>query len=253
MAKQKARFAPVGSPEWKRELAVARKRMPKNQEKNAPMCGDVGGYRRTDGLPCGSPYVLENGLCRRHGGKVAKGLAHANFTTGRGSRVFKHLPERFHAAFQASITDDDLLSMRTDISISDARIEELLTRLDTGESKLRWKEISELQARMVDALSAAPPDTDDLRDLAEQLRHLTVQNRQDEDQWEAIRSQTNFRKNLVDAERARLKDIHAFITAEDALVVVMRLVDVIVRHVEDPSALNAIMTEVEVLTKDPTP
>ena len=248
---QSPRFAPRESKEWKDAVKKASASLT-GKNKGRPICADAGGYRRSDGLPCRSPFPQKNGLCKRHGGKVPLGMEVKHFKHGRISRVFKHLPTRFHDAFEASADDEDLLSMRTDISISDARIEELLGRLDTGESKERWKAVSDLRLQMSAELRESPPALDVLAKIAGDLRELETQNSRDEEQWRAIRDQTTFRSKLADAERARLKDIHAFITAEDALVVVMRLVDVIVRHVEDASALNAIMQEVEVLTKDQT-
>lgn len=215
--------------------------------KGRAFCGQSGGKTKR-GQPCRSTYVTEgNGKCRVHGGAALVGTATPHFKTGRQSRLFSKLPERFQAAFNASVNDDTLLSLRTDISISDARVEELLERLDSGESELRWDLVRTQVRKLKDEMLKTDTDLDVVGDIQGELENLVNQDAHDRVQWSEIRDQTEFRRKLVETESKRLKDLNAHIAAEDALVVIMRLVDVIIRHVEDKGAVSAIMLEVEQL------
>src|SRR5690349_13713695 len=95
-----------------------------------PICG----AKTKTGAPCkGAP--MPNGRCRLHGGKTPSGIASPQYKTGRYSRV---LPTRLQSRYDAARTDAALLELRDDISLLDARLEDLLSRVDTGESGVLW-------------------------------------------------------------------------------------------------------------------
>lgn len=231
-----------GSPEWNAEL----KRMAKT--KRQAFCGQAGGRKRSDGKPCGSTYVKANGLCKMHGGSARRGAEHPLFKHGRSSMVFKELPKKFHDAYMASLTDPDILSLRDDIAISDARVAELLARLDTSESSDRWLQVGAAMTFITTELAKTDPDLNEVEDSVTQIQNLVKNALADERTWRDLRTQTQHRRKLVDAERQRLKDLHAYLTAEEALTLVARLTDAIIRHVEDKAALSAILLEVKRLT-----
>ena len=70
-----------------------------------------------------------------HRGKAAVGIAAGNFKTGRYS---KNLPTRMLEKYQEARTDGDLLALRDDIALVDSRLEDMLGRVDTGESGEMW-------------------------------------------------------------------------------------------------------------------
>ena len=213
-----------------------------------PFCGLAGGKRRSDGWPCESPYIKKNGLCRIHGGNVLSGVNHPQFKHGRTSSVFANLPERFKEAYVASITDEDLLSLRNEIAISDAHHIELLEKLSSGENPQRWGQLSLTASAMIAALAKSEPDLAVVTKLAMDIDTLAVAAKGEEQTWRELRTQDRHRKVLVDSERARLKDMHAYVTAEEALAIVSRLVDTVIRHVEDKEVLGAILHEVQQIT-----
>ena len=209
-----------------------------------PFCGLSGG-RRSDGWPCESRWTKVNGLCRFHGGSAPRGAEHHAFIHGRSARVYRGLPKRFHDAYMASIEDTDLLSLRVDLAMSDARVEELVARLDTGETGERWQRLRVVAQELRKELVKEEPDSEALLDEIEELAQAAAS---EERSWRELREASQHRRKLVDTERRRLKDLHAYLTAEEALALVARLTDSIVRHVEDKAALTAILEEVQTLT-----
>lgn len=87
------------------------------------------------GAPCRGQAML-NGRCRMHGGATPAGVALPHFRTGRRSR---DLPARLAARYQEARSDPQLLELREGIALVDARIADLLARVDAGESGARWR------------------------------------------------------------------------------------------------------------------
>jgi hypothetical protein len=97
----------------------------------------VCGRQKTRGRgPCESTFLYANGACKKHGGPSLSGAAHPSFIHGK---FIKGLPRHLREHYIEARTDKQLLVMRDHIALLDARIEELLGRLDTGESVNRWK------------------------------------------------------------------------------------------------------------------
>lgn len=212
-----------------------------------PVCSKTGG-RRKDGWPCESPYIRENGRCKMHGGNLPTGANHHNFIHGRASRAYSALPARFKEAYMASMEDDDLLSLRADISLTDARMNELIDRLDTGETGENWRSVATLSAGLLAELASVELDHAEMLSKATELSELSQVAISDERAWRELKSTSQHRRKLVDTERQRLKDLHAYLTAEEALAIMGRITDSIIRHVEDKAVLTAILHEIQVTT-----
>lgn len=73
---------------------------------------------------------MGNGKCRMHGGKSLSGVAAPAYKGAGRSRV---VPARWADAYQGAVDDPDLLSLRHDIAIVDASIEDLESRLPETE------------------------------------------------------------------------------------------------------------------------
>ncbi len=86
------------------------------------------GHTRS-GDPCKMP-AMGNGKCRMHGGKSLSGVAAPAYKGAGRSRV---VPARWADAYQGAVDDPDLLSLRHDIAIVDASIEDLESRLPETE------------------------------------------------------------------------------------------------------------------------
>ena len=87
------------------------------------------------GKQCKGWSVPGRTVCYQHGGATPRGMALPQTKTGRYSR---DLPTRLAARYQESLSDPDLLALREEIALIDARLGDLLKRVDSGESGVLW-------------------------------------------------------------------------------------------------------------------
>jgi hypothetical protein len=95
------------------------------------------GARTRAGTPC-ERAPMPNGRCHKHGGKTPRGVASTQFVNGRRS---KDIPSRLTERYQEALVDDELLALRDDVALIDARLGDVLGRVDSGESGRIWAEL----------------------------------------------------------------------------------------------------------------
>src|SRR6187399_1656871 len=95
---------------------------------------NVCGAKTRQGDTCQRPG-MPNGRCHLHGGKSLGGVASPSFTTGKYS---KYLPTRMLDRYHEAAEDHELIALREDVALLDARIADMLQRVDTGESGEIW-------------------------------------------------------------------------------------------------------------------
>lgn len=184
---------------------------------------------------------MTNGRCRLHGGKSLAGVASPTFVTGRYS---KHLPARLADQYLASRNDPELLALRDEVAIVDSRLNDLLGRVDTGESGALWKQARKLLS--------------DYRTTGEESHlyalGLTINEALDDyAAWQEIQLLLEQRRKLVETERKRLVDMQQMITAERAMLLIAAISDTIRRHVSDRNVLAAINADLGALINRPAP
>src|SRR5262245_14503330 len=84
-------------------------------------------------------------VCHIHGGKTPAGIASASFKHGRYS---KYLPTRMLASYNQALRDQSL-TLFGEVALLQARIDDLLPRVDTGESGKRWQELRTLSKALL--------------------------------------------------------------------------------------------------------
>ena len=177
-----------------------------------------------------------------HGGNAAIGIASATFKTGRYS---KHLPTRMAARYRDAQRDTELLVLRDDVALLDARLADVLGRVDSGESGRAWSGLKTAYDAMLDANRAG--DTGAMRAALLEVGDLIRDGAADWAAWAEVRSLLQDRRRLVESERKRLVDTQQMITTERAMVLLGAVVDTVRRHVTDRAALVAISTELGAL------
>lgn len=189
------------------------------------------GAKTRRGEPC-RQYAMPNGRCRMHGGSSPTGLAHPNTTHGRYS---KHLPTRMLATYEHAQQDPELLDLRDDIALLDARLSDLLKRVDSGESGQLWKDLRAAWKAVTTAT------TEDERSMAlAELGPLIARGYMDTQAWGEIASLLERRRRLVESERKRLIEMQQMMTMSQAQLLIARLYDVVAQHVSDRTTLAAI-------------
>lgn len=186
---------------------------------------------------CRRRAVKGKRVCTVHGGLTPGGIASPHFKTGRHS---KHLPERMAEKYQESINDPELLALDAEISLVDARLEDLLSRVDTGESGALWKTA---QSVFFDFRNAnASGDQDKMTVALTELNRILNLGVDDYKAWDEIGNMLEQRRKLSESERKRRMDMEVVITVERQMVLLGAVVALIKENVTDRKSLQAIST-----------
>jgi hypothetical protein len=202
------------------------------------------GARNRQGEPCQRWALAGRTRCRLHGGKTLVGTASANFRTGRYSA---YLPPRLRERYEQAADDPELLSLRSEVALLDARLTDLLSRVHTGESGLLWAELR----RAYRAFAKARLAGDDEAAALAMVEHLIERAGQDHQAWAEIGELIEQRRKLAESEGKRLVTLQQMMTAEQAMVLMRNMVDIVTRHVSDRQALSAIVVEMRQLSEQP--
>ena len=179
-----------------------------------------------------------------HGGTSKSGIASGTFKTGRYS---KHLPTRMAARYLEAESDGELISLRSDVALLDARIADLLARVDTGESGRIW---SETRAAFND-LRAANRKGDQAAATAAfmQLDQLISDGQTDYATWAEVVNLVEQRRRTVDSERKHLQQMGQLVAVEQMMVLAGALLASVKQHVSDRDTLQLITTDFTRLTE----
>lgn len=196
------------------------------------------GAKTRNGTPCKQP-AMPNGRCRLHGGKSLAGTASPQFKTGRYS---KYMPQRLLERYEQSVDDPELLNMRHELSLLDARLTDLLQRVDTNEARALWEEIRKSHDEAKRML--INEDYAGLLIALDKLDRAAGSGLADYDAWNEIEKLIDQRRKLVEAEQKRLVAMQQMVSSEQVMVLIAALIDTVKRHVPDRHVLNAISTDI---------
>lgn len=161
------------------------------------------------------------------------------------------LPKRLLDDYQASIADPDRLVLDAEIAIIDARVNDLLQLVDTGESGRLWSELQKQWMAFQAAEAAkAKPDADQAK---WRVGQLITEGMAEWTAWNDVISLIDRRRKLVESERKRLVQAQKLVTTDQALALLASLVDAVRRHVSDDAVLRAITNEYARLVGQPSP
>jgi hypothetical protein len=197
-------------------------------------------YSRRNQGPCRSYAMRGQQVCRMHGGKSLRGPGHPNFQTGRYSMV---LPSRLLARYRDAEEDTELTSLRSELALVDARLADLLSHVDTGESGARWWAL--MKAHRAFKRAKASGEVPRMQEaLAALEMHLEAGGR-DYDAWHDVQELIEQRRKLAESETRRLVTLQQMISAEQAMLLMGVIVDIIGRHITDREALSNIVTDLQ--------
>jgi hypothetical protein len=179
-------------------------------------------------------------VCRLHGGKSLSGLAHPGFTSGKYS---KDLPARLVARYEEARDDPQLASVREEIGLVEARLHELLQRLDDGDLGPQWVQLAAAWRQYKAALEAG----DALTALATRtvLDQGLEAGAQEFLLWHELSKKIEQLRQLRQTEHKRLVDMQQLITAERANVLLGALLAIMqqaVRTHTDPATARVLLS-----------
>ena len=213
--------------------------MQSHERRRNLMSGDRCGARKRDGSPCPT-RPMPNGRCRMHGGKTPRGMA---LPQTKGGRYSRDLPTRMADRYAEALRDAVLLELREEIALLDARLADVLGRVDSGESGAAWATLGRLMRAYRRA--QAEGHTTEAEIAAAELERVIDGGMQDHAAWSEVRSLIDQRRRLVESERKRLVEAQQTISVEQAMLFVTALAEAARRHVTDPRVLAAMSEDIE--------
>lgn len=155
--------------------------------------------------------------------------------------------------YSESLSDPDLISTRSDIALMDARLEDLLAKVDTGESGETWQALQEAvhefdkAERLANACSEGRNQDKWLAEREEAMRTIIVlvqAGMSDYAAWSDIKHTLEQRRKLAETEQKRLVAMQQMISSDQAMTLVAALLASVKSHVTDRAALQAISSDV---------
>jgi hypothetical protein len=179
-------------------------------------------------------------VCRFHGGKTPRGVA---LPQSKGGRYSRDLPTRLAERYAEALRDAVLLELREEIALLDARLADVLGRVDSGESGAAWAALG----RLLGAYRRAQAEgrADEAARAVDEIERLIRGGGRDYAAWAEARSLIDQRRRLVESERRRLVEARQMISVEQAMLFVTALAEAARRHVTDPRVLAAMLADIE--------
>jgi hypothetical protein len=196
------------------------------------------------GLPCKRRAVTGYTVCCVHGaGKPGIGRPGGRpIVNGRWS---KYLPNRLAEKYNEASKDPELLNLRQDIGLIDARVSDVLSRVDTGEAGAMWKAAKDYYRSIEAAIAESDPIA--MRVGMNQLGEVLGKGIGDWAAWNEVIGLLEQRRKLVDTERKRLIDMNQMISSEKAVLMITAITSVIREKVTDREVMNSIIYGIRAL------
>jgi hypothetical protein len=193
---------------------------------------------KSTGVQCTRRAVTGYEVCVVHGGKTPRGIASANTKHGRYSR---DLPTRLLDRYEAAQKDPRLLELRDDISLLQARLSEVLSRVDDGESGQLWANLITAKAEYLAASG------DDQPHKLWQLLAAIDAGANDYAAWSDVRSLLDQRRRLVESERKRIVELQQTISVERAMLLIGAISGILKARITDRHLLAQISQDIQAL------
>ena len=203
---------------------------------------------KRSGVQCKRAPAIGRAVCAMHGGKTPVGPASPHWRDGRHSKV---LPKRLLDRYLEALADPERLSMNDELAVVDARLSDVLGRVDSGESGTLWRELRKTYRVFATARRVGEIAT--MQEKLFQLGTLIETGDADWTLWSDIRSLIRDRQRLADGVIKRKITAAQMIGVEQAMTLLALLVDSVRREVRDPEALRAVTAEFARLTGLPSP
>lgn len=186
--------------------------------------------------------------CNIHGGQshVMRGAASPHW---KGGKYSKHLPARLLEAYDASREDADILSLNDDIALTEARVTDVLARVDSNESGALWDDL----AKAAKEFKAAQRSNDSelCSALLEDLLKLIQKGKGDRENWREIGDLLERKRKLSESQLKLLTTKQEFISRQQAVQMVSQITEVIKGAVDDPVAKRKIISGIQQLMSMP--
>lgn len=196
------------------------------------------------GRPCMAVTgLMKNGRCRFHGGHTPIGIQSPNFKDGSRSRHLP-LPETLARTFEEAWHDPELLSLRRQIALHEAREHELSEQLSDGPEivvsvKKTWANLRAVRNSDDEDEVAAAWKAHDMALSAQGMNGQL---------WQELRREAQLITKLKAAENERLDRLHQRLSREQAVAFIramsVSVKDAVTEIVQDAAIRSSVLREV---------
>lgn len=203
---------------------------------------------RQDGTFCRAfPVKGSVRKCKRHGGANAgSGVVSPMLKHGRTS---KYLPQRLMSRYEQMLKDEKQLSLAEEIALIDTRLSEAVEGLSVESGMALWvtlQKLSKTYHRYIRSRHAAKAEKV-LQEIFNTIEEGTSEFRQ----WNEILNLIDHRRKTVESERKRIVETQQVLTAQQAMIMMSALHDVLRKRVDDPKTLRLIANDLDRLFNNP--
>lgn len=183
---------------------------------------------KKDGEQCKNSALVGREYCKFHWGAVPSGRDNYRFKTGRWS---KDLPVRLAATYLEMLHDEEWLDLKDDNALMMVRVEDLLGKIDFGESIKLWEKLGNHYKKAVDYSHRG--DVDKARIELDKLGALINRGLSESYTWREVMSILEQRRRLVETQRRLDQDKGRNISVDRAMIWVGAIMDSITRALTD--------------------
>lgn len=151
------------------------------------------------------------------------------------------MPMRLLERYNEALADPELISLHDDIALTEARIEDLLKRVDSGESGKLWHDLNATWEAFQQARTLG--DTETMAVHLATLGTLIPRGAADYGAWHEITAALEQKRKLADSERKRLVEMEQMVTAGQAMNAFSAIIESIRTHVHDRTTLAALSAD----------
>jgi len=180
-------------------------------------------------------------VCWKHGAGRTSSPGGLSNRFAANPRHSKHLPQHLLESYEEYLTDPDTLVMSQELALLDARMAELLERLETADVAVAWTNIRRAH-RILDNEEVT---ADDYEKALEMLGSAIDAKGSDVEIWSQVVDLVERRRKVADTERRRIMDSQHVMTVQEANMFVAFLMDTVMRHVPDMQVRRAISDELK--------
>ena len=186
----------------------------------------------------GEPYEAEGrcrikvdpkgSACKRHGGKSLAGPVHPRYIDGRYCKY--ELPISIKETVQKALQNPELLEVSTEVALVDSRIQTLLDKMDSGESREAWQRMRAALGQLRMAFAAG--DQQAIRVAVGQMHQVISAGENNYAVWDDIYEAMGQKKSLIETERRRIEAEAAYMSADTANMLILTIVDLVRKYMQ---------------------
>jgi hypothetical protein len=208
-----------------------------DQDREVRLSWGICGHRDRRQLPCTKKPENGTGRCKHAGARSGKGLANPAYRHGHFSR---YMPPPLLEIAARAMHDGELLNAARDLALLEARLDQLLRRVDTGETGRTWGALQQEWQAFRETLRQAsshpndPAKQEDVNQRIVALSLLVSRGQGDAQAWMEIEELLEIRRKFIETEGRRREKMQETVDLEEALISYRALVSAVKDEVKDP-------------------